>query len=75
MSQSTWGPVLVTVGLVLVGVGALVWVGALGWLGRLPGDLRFEGERTTVYIPLASMVVISIVATLVLSLVRRVLGS
>lgn len=74
MSHSTMGLLLVGIGLALALVGLLVWSGALGWFGRLPGDLHFEGERTTVYIPLASMIVLSIVATLVLHILRRLLG-
>lgn len=74
MSQSTIGMVLVGVGLAVALVGILVWAGALGWFGRLPGDLRFEGERTTVHVPVASMILLSIVATLLLHVIRRFLG-
>jgi hypothetical protein len=27
----------------------------LAWFGRLPGDIRYEGRRTRVYAPLASV--------------------
>jgi len=65
------GPLLVIVGLAVVGVGLLAWAGGLGWFGRLPGDLRFEGERTRLYAPITSMIVISLVLTLVVNLLRR----
>lgn len=68
------GMILVAVGLGLTVIGVLIWSGAFGWFGRLPGDFRFEGERSTVYVPLASMLVLSIVATLLLHVARRVLG-
>ena len=42
----------------------------LKWFGRLPGDIRHEGRRTRVYAPLASMLLLS----LVLSLVMYLLG-
>lgn len=77
MTQPEWpglGPWLVVAGLLLVLVGLLVWAGVLGWIGRLPGDLRFEGERTRFYLPIASMVVLSVILTVIVNLVRRFLG-
>lgn len=62
---------LVGVGVVFVLVGLLVWSGALAWFGRLPGDIRIERESAKVYIPIASMLVVSVVLSLVLYLVRR----
>ncbi len=45
--------------------------GGLSWFGRLPGDFQFGNERTRVYIPLASMLLISLVLSLILYLLRR----
>jgi hypothetical protein len=67
----SWGPALVTVGLVLVAVGLLAWTGALSRLGRLPGDLRFGGGNVRVYIPITSMLLVSLAASIVLSVVVR----
>jgi hypothetical protein len=63
----------VLAGLVLVVVGTLVWLGGFGWFGRLPGDIRIERDTVRVYIPLVSMLVISVVLTLLVSLFRRFL--
>ena len=62
------GRLLLVFGVVLVVVG-----GALMLFGRfhLPGDLTFRSGNTVVYIPLATSIVISIVATIVLNLVFR----
>lgn len=65
------GAILVALGAVLVLVGALAWAGALSWFGNLPGDLRWEGERSRVYVPITSMLLISVVLTLALALLRR----
>jgi hypothetical protein len=68
------GPLLVWAGLALVLLGLLVWSGALGWFGRLPGDIRIERESVRVYVPLASMLVVSVGVSLVMYLIRRFLG-
>lgn len=67
------GLLLVLVGLALVVVGLLAYSGALSWFGRLPGDLRWEGEHTRVYVPLTSMLLISVVLSLIAFLLRRFL--
>jgi len=65
------GNLLIVVGLGLVVVGVLVRFGLFGWFGRLPGDMRLEGERTSVFIPITSMILLSIVLTIVLNLFLR----
>jgi uncharacterized membrane protein YidH (DUF202 family) len=65
------GPLLVIAGLGLAIVGLLVWAGGLSWFGRLPGDLRLEGERSRVFVPITSAILLSIVATVVINLVLR----
>jgi hypothetical protein len=62
---------MVVLGVGLVIVGLLVWSGALSWFGRLPGDIRIERESVHVYIPLVSMLLVSVVLSLLLYLIRR----
>ncbi|HEX2637012.1 MAG TPA: DUF2905 domain-containing protein [Gemmatimonadales bacterium] len=69
--QGSLGPLLVGLGIVLALVGLLVWSGALAWFGRLPGDIRIERESARVYIPIMSMLIVSVVLSLVLYIVRR----
>jgi uncharacterized membrane protein len=64
------GPVIVVAGIVVVAVGIVVWTGGLSWFGRLPGDIRIERSNVRVYIPVVSMLLISVVASLLLSIVR-----
>lgn len=71
MSSSPVGSELITLGIGLVLVGLLVSVGGFGWFGRLPGDIRIERDTVRVYIPFASMIVISVVLNLVFYLIRR----
>ena len=62
--------------LILAGL-ALLLIG-LGWpwlsrlpLGRLPGDLLFERPGVRVYIPLATMLLVSLVLSVLAWLLRR----
>jgi hypothetical protein len=63
-------PILLAVLLLLL-VGVLIFSRKLAWPGRLPGDIRYEGRRTRVYAPLASMLLLS----LALSLLVYLLGA
>ncbi len=65
------GNVLILVGLGLVAIGVLARLGLFSWFGRLPGDIRVQGERSTVFIPITSMIVISVVGSLILNLIAR----
>jgi len=65
------GTLLVVAGLALAFIGALVWAGVFSWLGRLPGDIRVERPGTRVYVPITSMIIVSILLTAVLSIARR----
>jgi len=49
----------------------LIYSGALSWFGRLPGDIRYEGEHTRVYIPIVSSLLLSLVLSLLFYLLRR----
>ena len=71
MARSEVGPWLVGIGALLVVLGLLVWSGALSWFGRLPGDIRIERETVRVYVPIVSMLLLSVALTLLLNLVRR----
>jgi hypothetical protein len=71
--SSSVGPVIVVVGIAVVLVGLVVWSGGLSWFGRLPGDIRIERETARVYIPIASMLILSVVLSLVWYLINRFL--
>jgi hypothetical protein len=71
VSSASAGPTIVVAGIAVVLVGLLVWAGGLSWFGRLPGDIRIERESVHVYIPIVSMLILSVVASLILYLVNR----
>jgi hypothetical protein len=62
---------LIALGVAFVLVGVGVRLGLFGWFGRLPGDIRFEGERTTVFVPITSILIVSVVGSILLNLIGR----
>ncbi len=76
------GKLLVMSGLVLAGLGGVLllagkWAsgsgepGWLGWLGRLPGDLYIKRDHVTLFVPLTTSIVISVVLSLLLYFFSR----
>lgn len=60
------GVVLVVIGLILHFAPGLVQ-----WFGKLPGDLNWRSDRTRVFVPITSMIVISVVLTILINLFNR----
>jgi uncharacterized membrane protein len=65
------GLLVVVGGVFIVIVGLLIYSGALGWFGRLPGDIRYESGGVRVYIPIVSILLVSVALTLLFNLLRR----
>jgi len=62
---------LIIIGLVIVCAGLLwPWLGRLGF-GRLPGDIVIERQNFTLYLPIATCLVVSIVLSIVLWFFNR----
>jgi len=64
---------LMIMGALLLLFGALLhfapW--SLNWFGKLPGDIRIETASGKIFIPITSMLIISVALTLLLNLFRR----
>lgn len=71
MSRSTTALALVVGGAAIIVLGLLVWSGALSWFGRLPGDIRIERSNARVFIPITSMILVSILLSLLVAIIRR----
>ncbi|MDD4867935.1 MAG: DUF2905 domain-containing protein [Mycobacterium sp.] len=69
--QRNVGALVVAAGVGVVVLGVLLWAGALSWFGRLPGDIRIERGNVRVYVPLVSMLLVSVAVTVLLSVVRH----
>lgn len=66
-----FGTLLMWLGAGIIVTGALVRFapGLFSWFGNLPGDIRFEGENSRVFIPITSMIVVSVIATILFNLI------
>lgn len=64
-------PILLAVFFFLL-VAILMFSRKLAWFGQLPGDIRYEGRRTRVYAPLASMLLLSLILSLVMYLLSNI---
>lgn len=66
------GKVLVFVGVLLVVLGIIFSLGAkIPWLGQLPGDMTLRRGNLTIYFPLATCLLISVILSLVLYFFKR----
>jgi hypothetical protein len=67
------GLLIVAAGAVNAVIGLAAVGGGFGWFGRIPGDARIERGGVRLHAPLASMLLLSLLPTLLLSLIRRFL--
>lgn len=66
---------LVIGGVILILIGGGIYLAAKFGipLGRLPGDIRIEGENGSFYFPITSSILVSVVLTIVLNVIIRLL--
>jgi hypothetical protein len=62
---------IVVGGACLIVIGLLVYSGGFNWFGKLPGDIRHEGGRVSVYVPFVSMLIVSLALSLIFYLIRK----
>jgi hypothetical protein len=65
------GRILVVIGVVVVIIGVLAMLGIRLPFGRLPGDISIQGERGGIFIPLGTMLLVSVVLTVLVNLFLR----
>jgi len=73
--NKTTGIYLLIIGGAIVLAGVLIYFfhDKLHWLGRLPGDIRIEKENFRLYVPIMTMLIISLMISLILYLLRKFL--
>jgi len=69
------GKILIIAGIILIITGIVVYFAGdkLGWIGHLPGDIRIEKENMRFYFPITTMIILSIVASFIFWLIRKML--
>jgi membrane protein implicated in regulation of membrane protease activity len=71
MDSRSIGLPFIVLGVALALIGVLAVTGALSWFGRLPGDIRINSGASHVYIPITTMILLSLGLSLVLYIGRR----
>ena len=71
MGNKALGQLIVILGLVFIVVGLVTMRGWLGWFGHLPGDVRVERPNVRIYVPIVSMLLISILFSVLSYVIRR----
>jgi hypothetical protein len=60
------GKLLIVLGIIIIALGGLLlFSGKIPWIGRLPGDILIQKKHYTVYFPLATSIIISLIITLI----------
>lgn len=71
MDARTAGLLVVVLGLGAIALGLVAMTGALSWFGRLPGDIRYSSGNTRIYVPITTMIIVSVVLSVVSYALRR----
>jgi hypothetical protein len=72
------GRIFLVVGVCFLLLGALLCLmpkgtGLFSWFGKLPGDINYKTDTVTVWIPLTSMLIVSLVVSAISWLSQKIL--
>ena len=69
------GKIIIVIGFIVVIAGVVTWLfgDKFRWLGRLPGDISVERENFKFYMPVTTMIIISIVLSAIVWLIRQLI--
>jgi len=72
--NSETGKWIIGIGVIIIVAGIIIYFfhDKLNWIGRLPGDIRIEKENFRFYFPITTMILFSLLATLVIWIIRRI---
>jgi hypothetical protein len=72
MAVEPLGRMILYIGIILVLIGGFfILMGKVPWIGRLPGDIVYRREGLTIFIPITTMILISLILTLLMNIVWR----
>jgi uncharacterized protein HemY len=67
-----FGKILLITGLFIACIGVILMLsGKVSWIGRLPGDIVVKKKNFTLYFPLATSIILSIILSLILYFLNR----
>ena len=71
--DSNTGKYIILAGAIIIIAGIIIYFfhDKLNWIGRLPRDIRVERENFRFYFPIMTMIVFSVIATLIIWIIKR----
>lgn len=71
-----YGKILFIVGCIVAAAGLILWFAGhkLNWLGKLPGDISIERENFKFYMPLTTMILLSVVVSFLIWVFKKMQG-
>jgi hypothetical protein len=67
------GRLIILLGIILIAVGLMLqyapWL--INWFGRLPGDIRIDNEKTKIFIPITSMILVSLILSIIMRIFKK----
>ena len=72
MPLGSLGKILIIFGVILAAIGLILILGdKIPWIGRLPGDIIIKRDRFTLYFPIMTCIIISLLLTLLFAIFRK----
>ncbi|MFH1825774.1 MAG: DUF2905 domain-containing protein [bacterium] len=72
MAVESLGRMILYIGVILVLIGGFfILMGKVPWFGRLPGDIVYRREGLTIFVPITTMILVSLVLTVLMNIVWR----
>ncbi|MDI6731419.1 MAG: DUF2905 domain-containing protein [Candidatus Margulisbacteria bacterium] len=72
MAVESIGKMLLYIGILLVLAGGFFMLAAkVPWFGKLPGDIIYKREGLTIFVPITTMIIVSLVLTFLLNIIWR----
>jgi len=70
-----YGKYIIGLGILIIVVGIIfvLFGNKLGWIGNLPGDIKVDRGNFKFYMPITTMILLSVLASLLLRLFRKLL--